>query len=307
MFCFVEKLRAHAEEKFGVNNEEALKAWLEYWASTVERNQSIISFFRSKLELSFRGKKVLDLGCGTAGLSQLVTEEGGTYYGLEYFEKTLELGASFIKALSGKRQAFLVRASGVKLPFQASCFDYVIAFDVIEHLVGGDAWQVQFLKEIERVMKGEGILLLTTPNRLCPLEGHTFMVGPQFLPAAWADRYVRWIRPRFFCDYKSYGEIHLLSPWRMKSILLESDLVPLHELPWCMDLKFYRPGARILLTFCRLLKLDWAVFYKFQIAVVKKASASRLQSLKYTLGQQKFFQEQGLGKLLRKGLVLIKR
>lgn len=74
---FVEKLRIQAAE-FGPENRSAIENWLQYWSSTVERNQSILEFFRFRLNFSFKGKRVLDIGCGTAGLSRLVTQEGGS-------------------------------------------------------------------------------------------------------------------------------------------------------------------------------------------------------------------------------------
>ncbi len=304
---FLEKLRAHAEAQFGLDNSAAIQQWLEYWSSTGERNGSIVSFFRSRMNLCLSGKRVLDIGCGAAGLSQSVTQEGGIYFGSDFYEKTLDFGKAFIEGLSEWAHASLVRASAIQLPFKSSCFDCVIAFDVIEHLVGGNPWQVRFLKEIERVLAPDGILLLTTPNWLCPLEGHTFLLGPQFLPTRLADHYIRRFRPQFYREYKTYAEVHLLSPWRMKSILVEAGLKPLHELPWCTDLSFYRPLARMFLRLCCIVKLDWAVFYKFQIVAAKKASVSKLESLKYPLRQQKFFQEQGLNQLFRKVLQLLDR
>ena len=48
MSQFVEKLRAHAETEFGKEDTVAVENWLNYWASTVERNERIVSFFRSK-------------------------------------------------------------------------------------------------------------------------------------------------------------------------------------------------------------------------------------------------------------------
>lgn len=307
MSNFAAKLRTHAESEFGISNQSAIESWLGYWSSTVERNQAILQFFRSKLNLNLQGKRVLDVGCGTAGLSQLVTSEGGSYVGCDFFEKMLDFGRAFTSDLPVNARAALVRSSAIDLPFADSSVDVAIGFDVIEHLVGGQCWQLQFLREIRRVLRSDGLLLLTTPNRLCPFEGHTFLIGPQFLPIRLADRYIRWLRPQFFREYHSYAEVQLLMPERMKAMLDEAGLSPLHELPWCTDRENYRPGTRIVLQVCKGLGLGWAVFYKFQIAAVKKESARSLQALKRPVKNESFLPEPGLRGLLKKGLALMVR
>jgi ubiquinone/menaquinone biosynthesis C-methylase UbiE len=54
----------------------------------------------------------------------------------------------------------LAQASGENLPFRNNVFDVVLALDVVEHLLN----PVQFLNEIYRIMKENGVLLLTTDN-----------------------------------------------------------------------------------------------------------------------------------------------
>jgi len=307
MSHFATKLRSHAEAKFGASNRSAIESWLGYWSSTVERNHAILQFFRSKLNLNLKGKRVLDVGCGTAGLSQLVTREGGVYFGCDFFERMLDFGQAFTSDLPPGARAALVRSSAMDLPFADSSIDVAIGFDVIEHLVGGESWQLQFLREIRRVLRPGGLLLLTTPNRLCPFEGHTFLIGPQFLPISIADRYIRWVRPQFFREYHSYAEVQLLMPGRMRALLVEAGLSPLHELPWCTDPENYRPATRFLLQFCHAIGLGWAVFYKFQIAAVKRESVDALQALKRAVKNEAFFPEPGLRRLLKKGIALMAR
>ena len=307
MSQFATKLRTHAETEFGASNSVAIENWLGYWSSTVERNQSILQFFRAKLNLNLRGKRILDVGCGTAGLSELVTSEGGVYFGCDFFEKILNFGQAFTADLPAAAQASLVRCSAIELPFSDSSMDVVIGFDVIEHLVGGEPWQLRFLREIRRVLRPDGLLLLTTPNRLCPFEGHTFLIGPQFLPILLADRYIRWLRPQFFQEYRSYAEVQLLKPGRMKALLDQAGLSALHELPWCTDCESYRPVTRSLLQACNALGLGWTVFYKFQIAAVRRESAPEMKRLKRSVRNQSFFPEPGLRGLLKKGMALMAR
>src|SRR5262245_6581409 len=307
MSHFAAKLRAYAEAEFGASNPAAVENWLHYWSSTVERNQAILQFFRSKLNLSLRGKRVLDVGCGTAGLSQLVTREGASYVGCDFFEKILAFGQAFTRDLPTGAQAGLVRSSAIDLPFADRSIDLAIGFDVIEHLVGGEPWQLRFLQEVRRVLRPDGLLLLTTPNRLCPFEGHTFLIGPQFLPVSIADRYIRWLRPQFFREYDSYAEVQLLMPRRMKGLLDEAGLSPLHELPWCTDGNNYGVPARYLLQLCHALGLSWAVFYKFQIAAVPSESVCQMRALKLPVKDEPFFPEPGWLGLLKKGWNLMVR
>ena len=62
-----------------------------------------------------------------------------------------------------------VQADGLALPFHDYEFDLVFSNAVIEH-VGNHSDQLQFINEHARVGKN---WMLTTPNRLFPIESHT--------------------------------------------------------------------------------------------------------------------------------------
>jgi ubiquinone/menaquinone biosynthesis C-methylase UbiE len=53
-----------------------------------------------------------------------------------------------------------VRADANSLPFASKSFDSVVALEIIEHLDNG----LLLLKEIRRVLKDEGLLVVSTPN-----------------------------------------------------------------------------------------------------------------------------------------------
>lgn len=61
------------------------------------------------------------------------------------------------------------QADGRDLPFIANSFDFVFSNAVIEH-VGNKEDQIRFIEEHNRVGNA---WLLTTPNRLFPIESHT--------------------------------------------------------------------------------------------------------------------------------------
>jgi 2-polyprenyl-3-methyl-5-hydroxy-6-metoxy-1,4-benzoquinol methylase len=76
--------------------------------------------------------------------------------------------ASGLEATSAGWQSW-ISADGRELPFDQNSFDLVFSNAVIEH-VGGEQDQMRFIREHDRVGKS---WILTTPNRLFPVESHT--------------------------------------------------------------------------------------------------------------------------------------
>ncbi len=56
--------------------------------------------------------------------------------------------------------------------FDDNCFDMIVTFQVIEHIKNDDL----FLQEVKRVLKPEGMLILTTPNRKMSLTRNPWHV-----------------------------------------------------------------------------------------------------------------------------------
>lgn len=280
MSNFESLVRRHAEIKFGKDNEAAIAKWIGYWTDTLSRNLGLVESFRTRLAIDFQGKTVLDLGCGTGGLSKVVTEEGGRYIGSDFYPAVMEMAQAFISDLPHPERAGLIRASGTDLPLADGSVEVVVTFDVIEHLEGGKKWQQKFLQEIRRVLRPHGILLLVTPNRLYPFEGHTFMYGPQYLPVWLADRYIRWKNPSFLQEYKTYGQVKLLHPWTLKSLLQKAKLKVIHDLPWGLDMEDYPKPKRIYLWLLDKIGLGWALTSAFWFSAGREEDWEYLTRLK---------------------------
>lgn len=115
-------------------------------------------------------KKVLDIGCWTGQLEKLIMQDARELVGLEPSKDAVNVAK---KSIPG---AFFFVGSAEKLPFENNSFDTVIFLDVIEHVPVQT--ELKCLKEIYRVLKSRGILILST--------GYKHPIGVLFDPSFWA-------------------------------------------------------------------------------------------------------------------------
>jgi SAM-dependent methyltransferase len=107
--------------------------------------------------LSLAGRRVLDVGCGTGGMTAAWHGAGARCVGVDADEARL-------KADSGDFVAGDVR----RLPFRDGGFDVVIAHDCLEHVKDtADA-----LGEMARVLAPDGAAFVTFPPFCSPYGGH---------------------------------------------------------------------------------------------------------------------------------------
>ena len=104
-----------------------------------------------------KGKKVLDAACGAGYGSYLLKSWGAdTVHGLDIDEVTIETAKQIFKSPN----LFYAACNIEQLPFENNEFDVVVSLETIEHLDDPE----QFLKEIKRVLKPDGVVILSCPN-----------------------------------------------------------------------------------------------------------------------------------------------
>jgi ubiquinone/menaquinone biosynthesis C-methylase UbiE len=108
-----------------------------------------------------RHKAVLDVASGEGYGSAMLAEVSKSVMGLD-ISIDITRHAS-LKYASQGNLAFKC-GSATRLPFQNEEFDIVVSFETIEHLTLGD--QKAFLSEVHRVLKADGIFIVSTPNKL---------------------------------------------------------------------------------------------------------------------------------------------
>ncbi|WP_337873427.1 methyltransferase domain-containing protein [Ignavibacterium sp.] len=118
-----------------------------------ERGRLVLSLLNQYQEIS--NKKILDIGSGEGGTSSILSKSN----------LVISIDLSLLR-LSRQKQNYktknLVNCDAMNLPFRNNYFDIIILQDVIEHLYNYE----NFLKEIKKVLSEDGVIYLSTPNKL---------------------------------------------------------------------------------------------------------------------------------------------
>jgi ubiquinone biosynthesis O-methyltransferase len=116
-----------------------------------------------------RGKRVLDIGCGTGYGSAELARAALSVTAIDVAPEALDWARCNFQAPNLRFE----QASAAALPHPGAAFDLVVAFEVIEHL---EDWRA-FLLEARRVLAPNGQFIVSTPNRLSYAETRA-IAGP---------------------------------------------------------------------------------------------------------------------------------
>lgn len=127
-----------------------------------------------------RGRTVLDAACGSGYGSAILASAGA---------KSVTGIDIALDALPSSRHGVTFTTADLRdLPFAEASFDCVVCFEAIEHVAEPE----QVIDELARVLSGDGVLVLSTPNRMVNPPGnpyHIFEYTPDELRAALARRF----------------------------------------------------------------------------------------------------------------------
>ncbi len=125
------------------------------------------------------GKRVLDVGCAWGGHAVAFASRGAQVYAGDLNDHMFSSLATFSRKHNLK--LWMLRANCSRLPFPDSAVDVLLALELVEHIESVE----EFAKEVSRVLRPEGICLLSTPARLRSLifgEPHYAIKGLTILP-----------------------------------------------------------------------------------------------------------------------------
>ncbi len=114
-------------------------------------------------------KRVLDIACGTGYGSDILRR------GRAAAVFSADISAEAVHYAADRwPDARLLRADALNLPLPSAAFDVIVSFETVEHLPDPR----RFLIEARRVLKGGGMLILSTPNRLSVSPGSAKPYSP---------------------------------------------------------------------------------------------------------------------------------
>jgi len=155
--CGVERLR----EEDCIPNEyyetgeyrDKLEQSLEGEKASIEQDEMQHYTLQSIFPNSLRGKKILDVGCGVGSLLDMLKNVSHSQIGIEpcnfYLESLSKRGYKVYQSLSES-----IKDDNTNI-------DYAFSIQVIEHVKN----PIKFLKEIKKLIKPGGRLLISTPNK----------------------------------------------------------------------------------------------------------------------------------------------
>lgn len=109
--------------------------------------------FKIMSDLVGKNRHILDLGCNTGNFLKLIKKNNKNIEGVEISQKIAKIGQK--KGLKIK-----IADLSKTFPYRRNTFDTITAGEIIEHIYDTDF----FLKEIKRILKPNGYLIISTPN-----------------------------------------------------------------------------------------------------------------------------------------------
>jgi ubiquinone/menaquinone biosynthesis C-methylase UbiE len=114
--------------------------------------------------LGLDNKNILDCGCGAGEyVQELMKQKNLRVWGIEFNAEKVNQYKNQYPSLTN-----VIQGDIENMPFEDQSFDVIILNEVLEHIPN----QMEGLREIYRVLKPLGKLIVFSPNRLYPFETH---------------------------------------------------------------------------------------------------------------------------------------
>jgi len=146
-----------------------------------------------------QNRVVLDVACGTGyGAGYLAEKGAGQVVGVDISRIAIDYAG---ERFGGDSRASFICADAIRLPFVDNVFDVVVSFETIEHV----RQYRKFLGECRRVLKEDGLLICSTPNRRIFSPNLAKPINTFHVKEFWPEEFYRLLR-RYFAHITLYGQ-----------------------------------------------------------------------------------------------------
>ena len=146
-----------------------------------------------------QNRVVLDVACGTGyGAGYLAEKGAGQVVGVDISRIAIDYAG---ERFGGDSRASFICANALRLPFLDHVFDVVVSFETIEHV----RQYRKFLGECRRVLKEDGLLICSTPNRRIFSPNLAKPINTFHVKEFWPEEFYRLLR-RYFAHITLYGQ-----------------------------------------------------------------------------------------------------
>ncbi len=196
----------------------------DYYAKASQQ-ESALQRFRSIQRCAFRvlerthhargPLEIADIGCGAGTQSMIWAELGHRVHGLDVNEPLLKLAEDRSAGLGYKIDFRL--GSATRLPWPDETMDVCLELELLEHVAD---WR-SCLSEASRVLRPGGILVLTTTNKLCPVQDEFSLPLYSWYPGRlkrYLERLATTTRPEI-ANYAKYPAVNWFTFYSLRADL----------------------------------------------------------------------------------------
>ncbi len=207
-------------------------------------SETVMEHFHRYVDISqlVHNKVVLDAACGEGYGTNILSQYASKCVGIDISEEAIDNAKN--KYQSNKIS--FTCASIANLPFEDHSFDVVVSFETIEHVE--EDIQILFLKEVKRVLKEDGLFIISTPNKEIYSDRDQYK-NEYHIKEFYKDEFIKFIDTEFKFQ-KLYGQYI-----GETSTLIEED-ISTQEIKLLIDEKNKLNNAKYFVVVASNLQLD---------------------------------------------------
>jgi len=197
---------------------------LREWVLNVDGRCAVIADNLAKFT-PLQKQRLLDFGCGEGGVALYFAKLGLDAWGADVDQSQLRRAELRARESGAELKTSVIGKDGRAAGLSDAQFDIVLCMDVIEHCADAEA----SLGEMKRLLKNDGLIYMTTPNRLGPswifADPHYDLPLVSVLPKPIGDRVVKLVR-----GYDN-DVVHLFSPPELDKLFRRAGLSVAYSYP----------------------------------------------------------------------------